>query len=177
MSLSYLSFDLVFIGVCSWMVPMDVKLSSILVIAWHWEGNIWFFLSMITKFSDAYPKSCVTMGLLPDTQNCVWACAGNAGNVFPPPLVSDPDMHQGTCVTHAPWCMSGSLTSGFLWSPGDGENVPGIPGACATGNFTYLVRGPWWHHQMETIYILLTLCASNPLDTSEFLQRPVMRSF
>ena len=23
-------------------------------------------------------------------------------------------------------------------------NVPGIPGACATRNFTYLVRGPYW---------------------------------
>ena len=34
----------------------------------------------------------------------------------PPPRVSDPDMHYGTCVTHMPWCMSGSLTSGFLWS-------------------------------------------------------------
>ena len=71
------------------------------------------------------------------------ACAGNAGNVFPrhrfqrKPLVSDPGMHHGTCVTHVPWCMSGSLTCG------DGENVPGIPGACATHNFTYLARGPW----------------------------------
>ena len=59
------------------------------------------------------------------------ACAGNAGNVFPrrrfkrKPLVSDPGMHHGTCVTHVPWCMSGSLTCC------DGENVPGIPGACA----------------------------------------------
>ena len=59
------------------------------------------------------------------------ACAGNAGNVFPrrrfrrKPLFSDPGMHHGTCVTHVPWCMSGSLTCG------DGENVPGIPGACA----------------------------------------------
>ena len=34
-------------------------------------------------------------------------------------------MHNGTCVTHVPWCMSGSLAYG------DGENVPGIPGACA----------------------------------------------
>ena len=34
----------------------------------------------------------------------------------PPPRVSDPDMHHGTCVTHAPWCMPGSLTSGFVWS-------------------------------------------------------------
>ena len=59
------------------------------------------------------------------------ACAGNAGNVFPrrrfqrKPLVSYPGMHHGTCVTHVPWCMSGSLTCG------DGENVPSIPGACA----------------------------------------------
>ena len=59
------------------------------------------------------------------------ACAGNVGIVFPhprfqrKPLVSDPDMHHGTCVTHVPWCMSGSLTCG------DGENVPDIPGACA----------------------------------------------
>ena len=46
-------------------------------------------------------------------------------------------MHQGTCVTHMPWCMSGSLTSA------GGENVPGIPRACATRNVTYLARGPW----------------------------------
>ena len=51
-------------------------------------------------------------------------------------LVRDPGMYQGTCVTHMSWCMSGSLTRG-------GENVPGIPGAWATHNFTYLARGPW----------------------------------
>ena len=28
------------------------------------------------------------------------------------PLVSDPGMRRGTCVTHVPWCMSGSLTRG-----------------------------------------------------------------
>ena len=28
------------------------------------------------------------------------------------PLVSDPDMHHGTCVTHVPWCMSVSLNRG-----------------------------------------------------------------
>ena len=52
------------------------------------------------------------------------------------PLVSDPGMHHGTCVTHVPWSMTGSLTRG------GGESVPGIPGACATRNFAYLVRGP-----------------------------------
>ena len=36
---------------------------------------------------------------------------------FPrPPRVSDPNMHHGTRVTHVPWCMPGSLTSGPLWS-------------------------------------------------------------
>ena len=44
------------------------------------------------------------------------ACARNAGNVSPPPRVSYPDMHQGTCVTHVPWCMPGLLTNGFVWS-------------------------------------------------------------
>ena len=41
------------------------------------------------------------------------------------PLVNDPGMHHGSCVTHVPWCMSVSLARG------GGENVPGIPGACA----------------------------------------------
>ena len=41
---------------------------------------------------------------------------GMPGTFSPPPRISDPDMHHGTCVTDEPWCMSGSLTSGFLWS-------------------------------------------------------------
>ena len=36
---------------------------------------------------------------------------------FPPsPRVSYTDIHQGTCVVYVPWCMPGSLNSGFLWS-------------------------------------------------------------
>ena len=66
------------------------------------------------------------------------ACAGNAGSVFHrEPLVSDSGMHHVTCVMHVTWCMSGSLTRG------DGENVPDIPGACATCDFTHLAIGPW----------------------------------
>ena len=70
-----------------------------------------------------------------------FACAENAGDVFRgfprhrlqrKPLVSDPSIHHGTCVVHVPWCVSGSLTRG------GGENVPDIPGAYATRNFTYL---------------------------------------
>ena len=60
------------------------------------------------------------------------------------PLVSDPGMHLGTCVTHVPWYMPGSLTHGGK------ENVLGIPGTCATRKFTYLARGPW-HGDSHTI--------------------------
>ena len=51
------------------------------------------------------------------------------------PLVTDPCMHHGTCMPHVSWCMSGSLTRD------GGERVPGIPGACTTRTFAYLVRG------------------------------------
>ena len=59
-------------------------------------------------------------------------------------LVSYLGMHHCTCVTHVPWCMSGYLTRGCR------ENVPGIPGACATRHFTYLARGPYQGARMRT---------------------------
>ena len=40
---------------------------------------------------------------------------GMPGTFSLPLRVSDPDMHHGTCVTHMPWSMPGSLTSSFLW--------------------------------------------------------------
>ena len=92
------------------------------------------------------------------------------GTFSPPPRVRDPDMHQGTCVTHVPWWMPGPLNSGFLWIRFRGENVPGIPGACATCHFAYLIRSPcpWylllahkslhfrssWSYGLQTIFIM-----------------------
>ena len=46
---------------------------------------------------------------------------GMLGTFSPPPRVSDPDMHHGTYVTHVPWCIPGSLTSGLLWSRWQGK--------------------------------------------------------
>ena len=37
----------------------------------------------------------------------------------------------------------GIVNKRFLLKSAAGENIPGIPGACATRNFAYLVRGPW----------------------------------
>ena len=85
------------------------------------------------------------------------ACAGNAGNVFPrrrfrrKPLFSDPGMHHGTCVTHVPWCMSGSLTCG------DGENVPGIPGACAPAILRIWQEAHWCNHAIARYCTLKSL--------------------
>ena len=58
------------------------------------------------------------MGLLPDTSNCGLRMRRECRERFPrhqrqrKPLVSDPGMHHGTCVSHVPWCMSRSLTRG-----------------------------------------------------------------
>ena len=92
---------------------------------WAWTGYIYIY-----------------MGLLTDTKKCGLRMHRECRERFPrhrlqrKPSVNDPGMHHGTCLTHVPWCMSGSLTHG------GGEKVPGITGGCATSNFTYLVRGP-----------------------------------
>ena len=52
---------------------------------------------------------------------------GMPGKFSPPPRVSDPDMHHGTCVTHVPWCTPGSLTSGFIWSRRRGKTFQAFP--------------------------------------------------
>ena len=67
---------------------------------------------MVTLFSDVYMHGSLTRY----AKLRVAHAPGMPGTFFPPPWVSDPDMRHGTCVTHVPWCMPESLTSGFLWS-------------------------------------------------------------
>ena len=83
------------------------------------------------------------MSLLPNTSNCGCACAGNARNGFPATTgkqsrYASRHVRDARAVMHA-----GIANSRFPFNSAAGENVPGIPGACATRNFTYLVRGPW----------------------------------
>ena len=101
----------------------------------------YLFASTLSTFVPPGVKTG-SKGLLPDMQNCGLRMRRECRERFPrhrlqrKPLVSDPAMYHDTCVTHVPWCISGFLTRG------GGENVRAIPGACATRNFTYLVRGP-----------------------------------
>ena len=61
---------------------------------------------------------------------------------FAPPRVSDPDMQCGTCVTHVPWCKSGSLTSCFFLRRWRGKRSR-HSWRMRKPQITYLVRGTW----------------------------------
>ena len=69
-------------------------------------------------------------------------CAGNVGNVFPATDV------KGNSYLAIPACITARASRTCRDSCRDRlsrsgeENIPGIPGACATRNFTYLARGP-----------------------------------
>ena len=77
------------------------------------------------------------------------------GAFFPPTRVSDPNMHYGMCVTHVPWCMPGSLTSGFLWSRWRGER----------SRHSWRMRNPQIYvsgkRPIEMLSAWLTLCDGN----------------
>ena len=125
-------------------VLQNIHLSTTIIrVLFYYPYNNWIFYEYNTNFSTGHIL-CST--------NHTTNHSENAGNVFPRRrlqrklLVSDHGMHHGTCVTHVTWCMSGLLTRG------GGENVPGIPGACETHNFTYLARGKWHKLPKPRVY-------------------------
>ena len=132
---------------------------------WHWNQNKTIFIPEKENKNVVYkmgvlPSMCYCISYQSHTcmaskhlHRCVHGplyryvklrvahAPGMPGTFSTPPRVSDPDMHHGTCVTHVPWCMTGSHLA-VSFEVGGGENVPGIPGACTTRKFTYLVIGP-----------------------------------
>ena len=85
---------------------------------YFWTGVYMYMAVRLLGFCVVYTGILGSsgMGLLPDTQNCSLRMHRECQERYPPLPVNDPNMHHGTCVTHVPWCMPGSLTSGFLWS-------------------------------------------------------------
>ena len=82
------------------------------------------------------------MGLLPDTWNCGLRMRRECQERFP----RYSGLATPTCITTpaSRTCRDACrdrLLAVFFEVSG-GENVPGIPGACAIRNFTYLARGP-----------------------------------
>ena len=87
-----------------------------------------------------YKSNRIGMGILSDTQNCGLRMPRECRERFPrhrfqrKPLVSDPDMHHGKCVTH-------DACRDRL--PAEARNTfPAFP-AHAQPAILYLVRGPW----------------------------------
>ena len=123
--------------------------------------NTWVPDRKRTKYRSIIVRS---MGLLPDTYNCGLRMRRECRERFPrhrlqrKPLVSDPGMHHGSCVMHAPWCISGSLTRGV------GENVPGIPGACESHNFDPIYRYelPPWRQPCPHVFMKAFLYQKSP---------------
>ena len=97
-------------------------------ICWRRQSNVFMLVSkhcdilVVVQASQilrsTYPNSTgfLLMPLARYLQLRVAHALGIPRTFSPPPQVSDPDMHHGACLTHVPWCMSGPLTSGFLWS-------------------------------------------------------------
>ena len=81
------------------------------------------------------------IGLLPDTFNCGLRMRRECRERF-----LAPGLAISTFITSCAWrtcrdaCRGRQLIVSF--EAGGEENVPSIPGACATRNFTYLVRNP-----------------------------------
>ena len=85
---------------------------------------------------------------------------GMPGTFSPPPWVSDPDMHHGTCVTHVSWCMPGSLNSGFLWSQRQGKTFPAFPAHAQPADLRIRQEAHWW---VTHFYSLLPWTLSLPI--------------
>ena len=157
-----------------------------------WDRN--FTIPVLCLQMYLHPR-CWAMGQIRkiDTQNCGLRMRRECREPFPrhqlqrKPLVSD----HGTCVTHVPWCMSGSVTR--RWRGKRSRHSRRMRNM----QFLYLARVPsgstvvtlsldtflpnslcnitaWWRHQMETLSALLAICAG---VNGEFpAQRPVTRS-
>ena len=85
----------------------------------------------------------LSTGLLPDTQNHGLRMRRESREHFPRHL----RLAIPTCITARAWrmcrdaCRDRQLAVSF--DVDGGKNLSGIPSACVTRNFTYLVRGTW----------------------------------
>ena len=97
------------------------------VITYHTYINVIIYVCPYSSSSATIRKTS-HMGILPDTRNCGLRMRRECRERFPrhrllrKPLLSDPGMHHGTCMTQVSWCMSGSLTRG-----GRKKTFPALP--------------------------------------------------
>ena len=133
------------------------------------EGNL--------PVSGAIHIKRAVMGLLPDMENCGLRMRRECRERFP--------RHYGlaipTCITARAWrtCRDAyrDRLPAVSFEVRGGENVPGIPGACATHNFTYLVRGPCRKHFRAMTAGIFPATMMWRVDVGRQLEVPVVRHF
>ena len=140
-------------GSCTWVYMLfvcgiEIEYQQMITFPWVlWafragEYRIWYIIHLLKHPWASYQIHKIA--------GC--ACAVNARNVF--------SRHRGlaipTCIRARAWhawrtCHDacGDRWLAVSFKVGGGENVPVIPGACATHNFTYLVRGPLLDHNHQ----------------------------
>ena len=113
----------------------------------------WRYLDQLMHRKFSFGQIPVVSMTFPLQRKCLWWCDDfphgpfaryvNCGlsmrrEIFP--------RHRGlaipTCITARAWRTCRDACRDRQLVVGGGENVPGIPGACTTRNFTYLIRGP-----------------------------------
>ena len=82
----------------------------------HLEIEIYFLLTAANIRAGHLVHASVCYFHWPLARYVKLRVAHAPGTFSQPSRVSDPDMQHGACVTHVPWYIPGSLTSGFLWS-------------------------------------------------------------
>ena len=93
---------------------------------------------------------------------------GMPGTFSLKPRVGDPDMQHGTCVTHVPWCIPGSLTSAFLWSWWRGKRLRRMrnPQFCVSGKRLIFDDSHWYLPRAKTRWSLCFSPLKLPDDKS-----------
>ena len=133
---------------------------------YHWHTQFsWrvilhrFLLIYLYKPIMDWLRKLHRMGLLPDRQNYGLCMRRECRVRFSRPR----ELAIPTCITACAWytcrdaCRDRLLAVSF--EVGGGENVPGIPGTCATRNFAYLVRGPWC--MLKTVRSGIPVCIAH----------------
>ena len=137
-------------------MSLELKLDYIVKLLSYWRGkgirnhNLEIDLHLTVKIIYLYDKTCKIITPWASYQIRKIVCAHapwNAGNVFPA-TAGKRSRHASRHVRDARAVMhAGGANLRFHLKSAAGENVPGIPGACATRNFTHLARGPLqWRH-------------------------------
>ena len=114
---------------CSGLRSNQVSMTSIL-------GRLWVCIKRNVSWTSQW-ASC-------QIRQIAGAHAPGMPGTFFPTTAGKQSRHASRHVRDARAVMhAGTANSRFPLNSAAGENVPGIPGACTTRDFTYLVRGPW----------------------------------